>query len=115
MTHAELQSDFRASKSLSAEAEDFLDHLGSHPHAARTVTAHLSYLAKQGADLGQDLQHVNVKPADAAQLAALRLAVGQLTEALHQLSVNAGSEVKSKDSIAEIRAIRHRLSQEMPR
>ena len=100
--------------SLSAEAEDFLDHLGSHAYAQQTVTAHLSYLAKQTADLEQELQRAHVEPTDAAPLAELQLADDRLAEVLHRLSMDVGSETKSKDSIADIRAIRQSLSQEMP-
>ena len=112
LSHQELQSKFRASISLAAETEDFLNHLDAHAYSRHFTQAHLSYLQKEGSDIESELSAASAAAADAQSLDALKHETAELTQLLNALS--AATTPAQPSSIGHLDSIRRRLAADMP-
>jgi hypothetical protein len=110
LTHEELKSDYRAAASLSAESEQFLQHLPGHPYNTHAVDGHWAYLRKQGTELRQELEGVRPEAADAKRLSELRETLSEL----NGLLAIAPSSLTASDTLESLRVLRRRLEEGMP-
>jgi hypothetical protein len=114
LSRDELQTKYRASISLSSETREFLQHLDGHRYSDNFIKGHLSYLQKQGTDIQSDLANTSVEAGDAASLNALKIAIGELTQMLSNLS-GGFREPTEKSAVDRLRSLRQHLEQNMPR
>jgi hypothetical protein len=115
MSHAELQSNFRASISLASETEVFLAHLDGHTYSPEVISGHLAYLEKQGSDIQHDLVNASVQRPDIPSLTELRNATRELTQSLDHLRSQPSNPPAYTSSIAHLDSIRQRLQADAPR
>jgi hypothetical protein len=115
MSHAELQSNFRASISLASETEVFLAHLDGHTYSPEFISGHLAYLEKQGSDIQHDLVNASVQRPDIPSLTELRNATRDLTQTLNDLRSHVPDPPLQTSSIAHLDSIRQRLQADTPR
>jgi hypothetical protein len=113
LSHEELQTEFRASVSLTAETEAFLDHLDGHAYSRNFVDGYLSYLQTQGSDIEKELAGASVPNGDTHSLEELQSETGELMQLLGKLRSEEGT--RSPRTIERLHFIHQRLEVEMPR
>jgi hypothetical protein len=114
LSHDELKSEFRASISLAAEAESFVDHLREHDYSRNLIEGHLSYLAMQASEQEDKLARATTGSRDEVSLDVLRSSNKQLAQIFRRMSSD--SALRSGNSSPDrFGFIRRKLEAEMPR
>jgi hypothetical protein len=114
LSHEDLQSKFRASISLAAESEQFLEHLDGRRFSPNFIEGHLSYLRKQADDLQEGLDHATTETPDTASLNSLKAITGELDQTLSSLASNAPSPPALAVAIGRLESLRDQLEWDMP-
>jgi hypothetical protein len=109
-----LQTQFRASISLSSETETFLRHLGDHTYSPRFIQGHLEYLRKQGSENEGKLAGASVESGDVASLDMLRKGTGELMQVFDDLRAHTADGPAQARSISHLDSIRKHLEADMP-
>jgi hypothetical protein len=115
LSHEELQSEFRASISLSSETEVFLSHLEGHTYSPSFVQGHLEYLQKQGSEMESKLGGASAEGRDVESLGALRKGTGELMQVFDDLHAHTVDGQTQARSISHLDSIRKHLEADMPR
>lgn len=115
LDHAELQSDFRATASLSSETEAFVRRLEAHAYSAHFIEGHLTYLQRQGTEVRNKLTAATVDQSDIVSLLTLKEATGELVRTIEDLRSQAAAAPARQTALEHFHAIHQRLEQDMPR
>jgi hypothetical protein len=108
LSHEELQTEFRASISLTSETEAFLVHLDGHAYSRNFVDGYLFYLQKQGSDIEKDLARVSVPKDDRPSLEVLKTGTGELMQLFGTLQ-SQDSRARDPMTMERLHLIQQRL------